>query len=142
MKGSDYQIIYYDNLIQPIFRYYFAGEAEWHGLYRNFPAQLLAETERRFGLSVQYPVLYADVPDDNSSLLIVFDTKVTEDYLAWLRNKMDKDRIILWLWNPVKEPEKLDKLRKHAEIWSYSPNDCKVYGLHYNTPFYFDSLIT
>lgn len=141
MKGSDYQIVYYDNLLQPIFRQYFADEAEWHGLYRNYASQLLVEAERGFGLPVQYPVMYTDVPGDNCRLLIVFDTMITDDYLKWLREKKRGTRIILWMWNPVRDPKKLERLRRYAEIWSYSPKDCRTYGLQYNTPFYFDSLI-
>ena len=71
--------------------------------------------------------------------VIVFDPHCRVDFLRWIKKNNPNKRIILWLWNTVKEIGSnlpLDEIPKGIEIWSYSQFDCKTYGLKYNTTFY------
>lgn len=75
----------------------------------------------------------------DTDLIIVFDPHCRIQFLEWIKANNPKTRIILWLWNTVKEIGKnipLDQVPSGIEIWSYSHYDCEKYGLKYNTTFY------
>lgn len=75
----------------------------------------------------------------DTDIIIIFDPHCRIEFLEWIKNINPKARIILWLWNTVKEIGKnmpIDKVPSGIEIWSYSKYDCKKYDLKYNTTFY------
>lgn len=72
--------------------------------------------------------------------IIVFDACITKDYLRWLKEN-SKSRIIFWYWNPVKRSLDINDIPKGIEVWTYSSEDSKKYGLKYNTQFYFDECV-
>lgn len=143
VNNRRYPVIYHDNLEYPIFRTYFGPSgAEWHGIYRNRFCKYGIYGMKKLGLAPWF-FLFCDnvsLPEGDTPL-IVFDTMVTPEYLQWLKRKAGNRRVILWLWNPVQNERQIEQFRQYAEVWSYSPHDCRQYGLTYNTPFYFDCLI-
>ena len=75
----------------------------------------------------------------DTDLIIVFDPHCRIEFLEWIRKTNPNTRIILWLWNTVKEIGSnipLDRVPDNIEIWSYSKYDCEKYNLQYNTTFY------
>ncbi len=80
-------------------------------------------------------------PDD--PMIIVFDTATSVEYLFELKKKYPEKYIIFWFWNRIDDSSRarMEQAKAILPVWSYSPSDCKLYGLKYNTQFYFDSLI-
>lgn len=78
-----------------------------------------------------------------NELIIIFDSNVTKAFLEWIRTRFPENRIVFWYWNPVESYTTSispDEIPEGIEVWSYSPEDCRKFGLKYNTTFYFDSL--
>lgn len=78
-------------------------------------------------LFYRYP---ASVEDD---YIVVFDSGVSTKYLKKLKNLFPHKRIIFWYWNDAKYALAPDAIPDGIEKWSYSENDCKKYGLFFNT---------
>lgn len=49
-------------------------------------------------------------------------------------------RVIAWYWNRVDKMTRPDKLKGNIECWSFDPEDCREYSMHYNHQYYFKSL--
>lgn len=76
---------------------------------------------------------------DSEDCIIVFDSGIEENsVLKWFANKYSDKRLIFYYWNPVFTGIKPNKIPSKFELWSYSPSDCKKYGMKYNSTFYFD----
>lgn len=74
----------------------------------------------------------------NVDTIVVFDGHVRANFLEWLISVNPNKRVILWLWNTVKEigdTIPIEKIPPKVEIWSYSEFDCRKYGFKYNTNF-------
>ena len=66
---------------------------------------------------------------------IVFDA--CRPYHRLLRKlKQAKNRPIVYFWNPITSHDKIKKLKKYFDVYSYSLADCKKYDLKYNPTFY------
>lgn len=131
-------IIYFDGGKSHLMRDFFCNSGvSFSTLYRNEYIEIMYKLLMERGLPKE--IVYSRPVCTAEELLIVFDTKVTPDYLLWLRKRFPDQRIILWYWNSVSSPKNLRLIPGDVEIWSYSRQDCRRYGLHYNTPFYFDS---
>lgn len=66
--------------------------------------------------------------------LIVFDECKPYKGLA---NKLKEFKIkpIIYFWNPINQDDKIEFLKKNFNVYSYSKNDCKIYGLRFNQTF-------
>lgn len=74
---------------------------------------------------------------NNYSTIIIPASIVTVSLVKFLNNKYADKRIIVWYWNPVEKsisPDHYDYT--NCEIWSFDYDDCKKYGLKYNTQYY------
>ena len=100
------------------------------GLERRWPGRFLTE-------SLMYAPLKAGRGDRT---VIVFDSYTSLRYMTWLCRTYPDRRVILWFWNPVRQPDWLKRLPPQVEVWSYSKRDCERYGLRHNTQFFFDCL--
>lgn len=68
---------------------------------------------------------------------IVFDA--CRPYHRLLRKlKQAKNRPIVYFWNPITSHDKIEKLKKYFDVYSYSLTDCKKYDLKFNPTFYVD----
>ena len=81
--------------------------------------------------------------DDSDPLIIVFDSGTTPSYVRRIKMRFLRKKVIYWCWNRIdeKEASKVEQIQRLVPVWSYSPDDCKRYGLKYNTQFFFDSFI-
>ncbi len=74
--------------------------------------------------------------------VIVIYAQKNEDIISYLcSRKEENQRIIVWYWNPVSRcvnPNKIKGLG--CELWSFDPEDCRKYGLNFNTTYYFKDL--
>ena len=133
-------IVYCDLHRPPVFRDMFAESGVvQQNHYRSIFAMLL---ERRYpGKFVPDSWLYpAFEKMKKEDTVIVFDSYTTRRYLRRLCETFPDKRIILWFWNPVKDPAWLRKIPVQIEQWTYSRADSTRYGLRYNTQFFFDCL--
>ncbi len=74
---------------------------------------------------------------DKNDEVIVFDTGNAVELIRWIKKRFPEKKAILWYWNPVSISIPISKTKKTtAELWSFDPEDCKKYGLRYNTQFY------
>lgn len=75
----------------------------------------------------------------DTDLIIVTDCHLQTKFVNWLHDNNPGTRMIVWYWNTIEEiganvpPEKIPE---GVEKWSYSPYDCEIYGLKYNTTCY------
>ena len=77
---------------------------------------------------------------DSETEVILFDTILTLPAVKYLKKKYPKTRVIYWYWNHIYHPEWLKEIPNGVEKWSYDPEDCRLYGLRFNTQFYFKSI--
>lgn len=57
-------------------------------------------------------------------------------------NKLNpKAKVIAWYWNCVAVSVPPSKIKGNCEVWSFDPEDCAKYGMHFNHQYYFKSLI-
>lgn len=62
--------------------------------------------------------------------------------LSYIRKRNPYARLIVWYWDTVNEKNYLnDKYKLDCEVWSFDNEDCKRYGMHRNTQFYYPSKI-
>ena len=133
-------IIYFDLRRIPLFRSVFKKSGvRQQNHYRGFPAYYTAgkRIARRLPAGGFYTRPKFSKGDDK---IIVFDSYTNPRYLRWLMKKEPDRRIILWCWNVVPGEEWLRRIPKEVEIWTYSREDSRKYGLKYNTQFFFDCL--
>lgn len=76
--------------------------------------------------------------------VLVHGTWMAENIPHWMRCQADKAgkdlKIIWWYWNKVVPMDNPDKVStKDCEKWSFDIEDCRKYGLHHNTQYYFKS---
>lgn len=72
----------------------------------------------------------------SSDYIIVFDSEDLKSDVEFLRKKHPKKKIIVWYRNPVSKSALPDSVKGANEIWSYSKEESKQYGLKYHVPFY------
>lgn len=102
---------------------------------------------RRVWIKFQLPfqsIWYGDWKKDflNYDCILLHGTWLAEDIPHWMRlqaKKAGKDiKIIWWYWNTVVEADHPDRVSEQdCEKWSFDKEDCKKYGMHYNTQYYF-----
>lgn len=82
-----------------------------------------------------------DLKQLKTDTIIVWDPVMTANFVKWISELHPDKRIIFWYWNPVRKSVNPELLSDNVcEKWTYSLNDCKKYGLNYNTTFYFKEL--
>lgn len=69
--------------------------------------------------------------------IILFDTGNANYLIKLLHRKVPECRLILWYWNPVERTISINSIdSRYCEVWSYHTDDCRKYGLHFNTQFF------
>ena len=58
--------------------------------------------------------------------------------MKYIASGCKKKRLIFFYWNPVERSVNPELIPPEFEKWSYSPKDCKLYGMRYNSTFYFE----
>ncbi len=131
-------IIYCDVRRKPIFREAFRDSGVVQKNHYRSKAMLLA-VKIRLGERIPSFLLFCGPKaGDKDNTIIVFDSFTTPRYLYWLCNNNPAKRVILWFWNPVRDPGWLKRIPSSVEVWTYSRKDSAAYGLKYNTQFFFD----
>ena len=99
---------------------------------------------RLFHLCKLHPVyFYGDWKDkwQHYHIIIVYAQR-NEDIISYLcSRKKENQRVIVWYWNPAfrcVNPEKINGLG--CELWSFDAEDCRKYGMNFNTTYYFKDL--
>lgn len=87
-------------------------------------------------------IWYGDWKEDltDGATVILFDSIYNVEIVEWIMKQGKNIRLIFWFWNPVKEEMYVKLKNLNCELWSFDPEDCKKYGIKYNTQFYFDSV--
>lgn len=73
---------------------------------------------------------------------IIVCAQHNREMITYICSKRRKgQRIIVWYWNPVSCCVKPDELRiLDCELWSFDSEDCRKYGLNFNTTYYFKDI--
>lgn len=71
--------------------------------------------------------------------IVIEALKANSKLIEYVKNRAKKGtRIILWHWNKMYPSEIYpdDPICEGCELWSFDPDDCKEYGMRYNTQYY------
>ena len=106
---------------------------------------LLPRMARKFHLNSKFPfkhLWYGDWKEKltDGSTVILFDSIFDVEIVEWIKKKKKNSRLIFWFWNPVNEDMYKKLKNRNCELWSFDPEDCKNYGMKYNTQFYFNTV--
>ena len=73
-------------------------------------------------------------------LVIINGNYLSERIPKWCRKEEKCPRIIWWYWNKVSALDNPNDIKNSdAEKWSFDPEDCNLYGMQFNTQYYFES---
>ena len=75
-------------------------------------------------------------------LIILTAGNFTVDVASYIEslNLKKNIRLIFWYWDPVRIKYSPDKISCKWEKWSFDKNDCKKFGLKYNSTYFFNSI--
>lgn len=77
---------------------------------------------------------------DKYTTIIVHDF-ISPNVLKYINRQNPNIRVIVWYWNTVNRSINIKEyLKYNCEIWSFDEDDCKKYGLFYNTQYYSKSI--
>lgn len=78
---------------------------------------------------------------DSFDTVIIFAPLKEVEVLEFIKSANKNIRIIYWYWNPVFRmlPITQNHLR-NVEVWSFDPEDCRKFGMNFNTTFYFKEI--
>lgn len=75
---------------------------------------------------------------DVEFILIVKASLLSVDLLRWLKFKWPNSKMVQYLWDNIStDPEAISTLTIFDENYSFSPEDCKIYGMRFR-PFFFN----
>lgn len=120
------------------FKFIKLQNCEIMNVYKNKNSCFLIKIFRKlfYLLGIKNNPFYNDwVKNINDNVqLIVFDECKPYKGLA---NKLKEFKIkpIIYFWNPINQDDKIEFLKKNFNVYSYSKNDCKIYGLRFNQTF-------
>lgn len=75
---------------------------------------------------------------EKADTIIIFDTGNASYISSFLKKSYPSKRVIIWYWNSVTESISVETIDKGVEIWSFDPEDCKRYGMRFNTQFFIE----
>ena len=110
------------------------------------PVNKLLRAIRRVWVRCRLPfqsVWYNDWKNQvkKAEIVIVHISSLTMDVAAYI-NKLNPDcKVIAWYWNVVRKNTAPNKIKGDAELWSFDPEDCRKYNMHFNHQYYFSSLV-
>src|SRR5690606_19253716 len=108
----------------------------------NFFDKVLLRLANYFKVGFLYKFMYDKWIEHltDAKVFLVFATKNIH-HLEYIRKHNPSARIILWYWNPVEACYDISKIDKTlCEKWSFDPQDCKNFGIQFNTTFYFNEI--
>jgi hypothetical protein len=75
----------------------------------------------------------------NIKTVVIFASKHPSP-INYIRRINPDIRIIYYYWNPVDKIGKDNYPESWCEKWSFDPEDCLKYGMHFNSTFYFKTI--
>lgn len=75
---------------------------------------------------------------EKCDIIIIEALKGKRNVIEYLVESFPDSRIVLWYWNTVNEYtiDPNDDICKKCELWSFDEQDCKKYGMYYNSQYY------
>lgn len=113
-------------------------------VYKQIPAVLRAI--RRIQIDLDLPFVSPWMSSWKYDLhgcetVIIPASRITPPVVRFIAVRHPSVRIIVWYSNPVDKSVRLDRFSEaDCEIWSFDEEDCKRYGLKYNTQYYFNDI--
>ena len=79
---------------------------------------------------------------DIKGIIVVFDAMIVEECLKWIIESNPEAKVIFLYWNPIKisKPDIAAVKNMKCEIWSYGQEQCSIYNVKQNAPFYCKSM--
>lgn len=77
-----------------------------------------------------------------TGIIVIMDAMIIKEYLKWIVNNNPKARVIFCYWNPIALARVSIETVKNAgcEVWSYGFEQCNLYQIKQNAPFYCESM--
>ena len=103
---------------------------------------ILSRIARKIFLLLRIPFRFIYFTDwykqkNSPDVVILFDTGNAKYIIPCIHKVYPKARIILWFWNSVAKTINPHEIKnKNIEMWSFDLDDCKHYGMRYNTQFF------
>lgn len=86
---------------------------------------------------VKFKIRNISIQNINTNTIILFDSPVWINNVKYIREKYDKINIVFWYWNIVKDPEKVDSLKKYCDsVFIFDKNEAFRYNIEYHPQFF------
>ena len=70
------------------------------------------------------------------SVIIVFDSGMTEDLLCWIKKKQPNKKLIFWYWNPMRTTIALNSIPREYTVWTYSRKEAAENNILFHEQFF------
>lgn len=92
------------------------------------------------GYSVWFDQWKNELSDQKA--VIVFASVIKVPAVRFISKHYPGIRVVFWYWDSVMLCVNARKIQgANVEKWSFDPEDCKKYNMHFNTQFYFKNLV-
>lgn len=110
-------------------------------LFRKIPKFLKFFRILHFKLGLPFQNIWINKVDLHGFDLIILSASIFSASVSdFISERASGVRLIYWYWNPVQLKFHPDRISDIWEKWSFDKEDCRQYGLKYNSTYYFDSI--
>lgn len=74
-------------------------------------------------------------------VVVLHMSSLTMNLPQYINKQNPNARIIAWYWNIVDKNTLPQNVSGKCEFWSFDPEDCRKYNMHFNHQYYFKSLV-
>lgn len=75
----------------------------------------------------------------SDDFIIVFDSRMSKDFLEWIVEKKTSARLVFWYWNPIRKSIPIEDIPCEYEIWTYSKTEAEIYNIKFHEQFFLES---
>lgn len=77
----------------------------------------------------------------NADMVIVHMSSLTMSLPKYINSLNPNAKVIAWYWNSVCKKTLPRNVKGKCELWSFDPEDCRMYNMFFNHQYYFKSLV-
>lgn len=70
------------------------------------------------------------------SVIIVFDSGMTADFLCWIKENQPDKKLIFWYWNPIRTTISLSSIPNGYTVWTYSRKEAADNNVLFHEQFF------
>ncbi|OUP58045.1 hypothetical protein B5F14_08285 [Faecalitalea cylindroides] len=76
---------------------------------------------------------------DPDNFIIVFDSRMSTDFLEWIMINKPLAKLVFWYWNPIRKTIPLEDIPQRYDVWSYSMYESNKYNIKFHEQFFLKS---